>query len=143
MKNKDMNEKWGKVKDKINEMKYPVGLGVLYVVVRYLLGMPVIDTPTPSRKVNIVPDFCITPNAPKTALQEAIRAIEANALTATFDSTMLDHCKSIYEMLENVTLVDEETKAFAVKSINTIMTRMTYDSTKKSALRYINQIVEL
>ena len=143
MKNKDMKEKWGKVKDKINEMKYPVGLGILYVVVRYLLGLPVIDTPASSRKVNIVPDFCIAPNAPKTALQEAIRATEANALTAAYDSTMLDHCKSIYELLENVTLVDDETKAFAVKSINTIMTRMTYDSTKKSALRYMNQIVEL
>lgn len=144
MKNKDMKEKWAKVKAKIDEMKYPVGLGILYVVVRYLMGMPVVDSGiAPKRTVNVVSDFCITPNIPKTSLQEAIRATEANALKSCYDSTMLDHCRSIYELLENVTLVDDETKTFAVKSINTIMSRMTYDSTKKSALKYINQIVEL
>lgn len=130
--------------ESLNELKYPIGLGCLYVVVRALMGMPVVEGSTETRSERVIPDFYFASSpSPKTSIQEAIKAMETNGLAASYDSTKVDYCRSIYNLLENVTLVDDETKSFGIKAINTIMAKMSYDSSRKSAIMYINQIAEL
>jgi hypothetical protein len=128
--------------ESLNELKYPIGLGCLYVVVRALMGMPVVEGGAETRSERVIPDFYFS-SAPKSSIQEAIKAMETNGLAASYDSTKVDYCRSIYNLLENVTLVDDETKSFGIKAINTIMAKMSYDSSRKSAIMYINQIAEL
>lgn len=128
--------------ENLNELKYPIGLGCLYVVVRALMGMPVVEGSTETRSESVIPDFYFS-SSPKTSIQEAIKAMETNGLAASYDSTKVDYCRSIYNLLENVTLVDDETKSFGIKAINSIMAKMSYDSSRKSAIMYINQIAEL
>lgn len=128
--------------ESLNELKYPIGLGCLYVVIRALMGMPVVEGSTETRSESVIPDFYFS-SSPKTSIQEAIKAMETNGLAASYDSTKVDYCRSIYNLLENVTLVDDETKSFGIKAINSIMAKMSYDSSRKSAIMYINQIAEL
>lgn len=83
---------------------------------------------------------------PRDSTEEAIEAITAGALEATFDSERQRAADDIYDILSatysNTGMVNEHLKSYAISQLRKISSGMTFDSGKRAVTGVISKIVK-